>query len=130
MTQASNKIEQAISGAEDLYVNYLECDTENWSVIVAGEYQRLVEAAAEYCEEIGITMTVDEAQLATPTGLQSAARVQLVNNPMKRLSRTKIQFVLERLGFYMIAVADTPALIVIGPEKTAMYSKHEMEVED
>lgn len=130
MTQVSNKIEQAISSAEDLYVREQRCDTEDWSIVVAGNYDQLVQAMGTYCEETGVTITADRADLGTPEGLQPGARFQLVNNPMSRLSSLKIQYVLERLGFYLIAVAESPALMVIGPDETTVYSKEEIESEE
>lgn len=127
MTQVSNEIEQAISDAEDLYIHSQSCDTKDWSILVAGNYEQLIQAMGTYCEQVGVTITADRADLGTPQGLQAGARFQLINNPMQRLSERKIQFVLERLGFYLIAVAESPALIVIGPDETTIYSKYEME---
>jgi hypothetical protein len=125
------QIEAAISAAEDLYIHSQECSTEDWHVIVAGDYDSLVSHLGLYCAEFGVTITADQAHLATPDGtVMPAARFQLVNNPMKRMSRTKIQYVLERLGFYLIAQGDSPALMVVGPETTTVYSKHEFEEDE
>ena len=130
MTQVSNEIEKVISEAEDLYIHSQSCDTEDWSIVVAGNYDDLVSAMGTYCEQTGVTITADRADMGTPQGLQSGARFQLVNNPMSRLSRTKIQYILERLGFYLIAVAESPALMVVGPDETTVYSKYDMESEE
>lgn len=130
MTEVSNEIEQAISDAEDLYIHSQRCDSKEWSIVVAGDYDALVQAMATYCEQTGVTITADRADMGTPQGLMPGARFQLVNNPMNRLSERKIEYTLERLGFYLIAVAQSPALLVVGPDETMIYSKYEIENEE